>query len=165
MHVIIVYIYYFHGYILYHLLCSIFMYCYHVLFMYCVHVLISYIVFMYCFMYCSCTIFLYCFPVIIFIWLSLSCTVLGHVLFVYCHILSYTILYRHILCICIFTLTIEVAFTTNSRGNLVLFVIQSPCDFTFNGMIHFDYRIDIHDRFERESRPVCHSLAMCFRIY
>ena len=27
-------------------------------------------------------------------------------------------------------------------------------------MIHFDYRIDIHDRFERESRPVCHSVAM-----
>ena len=29
-------------------------------------------------------------------------------------------------------------------------------------MIHFDYRIDIHDRFERESHPVCHSVAMCF---
>ena len=141
--------------------CTIIMYCHHVLFsrtviMYCVHVLISYIVFM----YCSCTIFLYCFPVILFIWLSLSCTVLGHILFVYCHILSYMILYRHILCICIFTLTIEVAFVTYSRGDLVLFVIQWPCDFTFNGMIHFDYRIDIHDRFERESRHVCHSVAM-----
>ena len=57
MHVIFVYIYYFHGYIFYHLLCSIFMYCYHVLssctvftycshvlFMYYVHVLISYTV-------------------------------------------------------------------------------------------------------------------------
>ena len=31
VHVIFLYIYYFHGYILYHLLCSIFMYCYHVL--------------------------------------------------------------------------------------------------------------------------------------
>ena len=38
--------------------------------------------------------------------------------------LSYTILYCHILFICVFTLTIELAFTTNSRGNLVLFVIQ-----------------------------------------
>ena len=100
--------------------CTVFTYCYHVLFIYCVHVLISYIVFM----YCSCTIFLYCFPVMLFIWISLSCTVLVHILFMYCHILSYAILYRHILCICIFTLTIKVAFTTDSRGNLILFVIQ-----------------------------------------
>ena len=47
-YVIFLYIYYFHAYILYHLLCSIFMYCYHVLLsctviMYCHHVLISYI--------------------------------------------------------------------------------------------------------------------------
>ena len=81
VHVIFIYIYYFHGYILYHLLCSIFMYCYHLLFsrtviMYCVHVLISYIVFMYCFMYCSYTV---------------SCTI--YVLFMYCvHVLiSYTV--------------------------------------------------------------------------
>ena len=32
-------------------------------------------------------------------------------------------------------------------------------------MSHFDYRIDIHDRFERDSRHVCHSVAMCFIIY
>ena len=76
MYVIFVCIYYFHGYILYQLLCSIFMYCY--------HALLSYTVFMYCFMYCSCTIFIYCFPIILFILLSLSCTVLVHVLFVYC---------------------------------------------------------------------------------
>ena len=75
MYVIFVYIYYFHGYILYQLLCSIFIYCY--------HVLLSYTVYMYCFMYCSCTIFIYCFPVILFILLSLSCTVLVHILFVY----------------------------------------------------------------------------------
>ena len=43
------------------------------------------------------------------------------IVFIY---LSYTILYCHILCICVFTLTIELAFTTNSRGNLILFVIQ-----------------------------------------
>ena len=29
-------------------------------------------------------------------------------------------------------------------------------------MSHFNYRIDIHDRFERESRHVCHSVVMCF---
>ena len=99
VHVIVIYIYYFHGYILYHLLCSIFM-------------------------YCSCIVFIYSFPVILFILLSLLCTVLVHILFVYCHILSDMILYHHILFICIFTLTIEVAFMTYSRGNLVLFVIQ-----------------------------------------
>ena len=76
MYVIFVYIYYFHCYILYQLLCSIFMYCY--------HVLLSYTVFMYSFMYCSCTIFIYCFSVILFILLSLSCTVLVHILFMYC---------------------------------------------------------------------------------
>ena len=61
-----------------------------------------------------------------------SCTV--HVLFSYTYIhvlfISYTgfQLYfsydSHILCICVFTLTIELAFTTDSRGNLVMFVIQ-----------------------------------------
>ena len=35
-------------------------------------------------MYCSCTIFIYRFPVILFILLSPSCTVLVHILFVYC---------------------------------------------------------------------------------
>ena len=59
-----------------------------------------------------------------------------------------------------FTLTIELTFTTDSRGNLVMFVIQKQCDFAFNSMIHFDYRINIHDRFKRESRHVCHSEAM-----
>ena len=59
-------------------------------------------------------------------------------------------------------MTIELTFTTDSRGNLIMFVIQYQCNFTFNSMSHFDYRIDIHDRFERESRPVCHSVAMCF---
>ena len=49
-------IYDFHGYILYHLLCSMFMYCYHVLF--------SYTVFMYCVMYCSCTVFMYSFHIL-----------------------------------------------------------------------------------------------------
>ena len=52
--------------------CTVIMYCYHVLFS---HTVI---------MYCSCTIFIYCFPVILFILLSLSCTVLVNILFVYC---------------------------------------------------------------------------------
>ena len=64
VHVIFLYIYYFHTYILYHLLCSIFIYCYHVLFMYYVHVLISYTVFMYCFMYCTYTMFMYSFHIL-----------------------------------------------------------------------------------------------------
>ena len=61
--------------------CTVIMYCYHVLssctnFIYCIHVLFSSTV--------SCTIFIYCFPVILFILLSLLCTVLVHILFVYC---------------------------------------------------------------------------------
>ena len=39
------------------------------------------------------------------------------------HIFSYTILYCHILYICVFTLIIELTFTTDSRGNLIMFVI------------------------------------------
>ena len=53
----------------------------------------------------SCIVFIYCFSVILFILLSLLCTVLVHILFVYYHILSYMIfihcafyiLYFHIL--------------------------------------------------------------------
>ena len=39
------------------------------------------------------------------------------------HIFSYMILYCHILYICVFTLTIELTFMTDSRGNLIMFVI------------------------------------------
>ena len=61
-------------YIIYYVLfsCTVIMYYHRVLFSYTV------------FMYCSCTIFIYCFPIIFFILLSLSCTVLVHILFVYC---------------------------------------------------------------------------------
>ena len=48
------------------------------------------------------------------------------------HIFSYTILYCHILYICVFTLTIELAFMTDSRGNLVMFVIPYISSCTFN---------------------------------
>ena len=89
MHVIVVYIYYFHGYILYHLLCSIFMYCYHVLssctvFTYCYHVL------------CSCTNFIYC----IYVLFHVLCTF--HILsyFTYCHLVLF------IYCIIILTFQI-----------------------------------------------------------
>ena len=150
MHVIVVYIYYFHGYILYHLLCSIFMYCYHVLFMYCVHIQFSYYTFHITFSCMLSSVFHLFLVFFIFqfydllhsmyyyIYHFLSCTYImslfmywlhAHaILFIsyilFYHIFSYTILYCHILCICVFTLTIELAFTTDSRGNLVLFVIQ-----------------------------------------
>ena len=106
MHVIVVYIYYFHGYILYHLLRSIFMYCSHVLFMYCVHILVSCYTFhiTFSFMYCTCS---YTFRV-----------------------LSYTFLYD---------------------------LVSS---YTLHLYFHYDYRSGIHDRFEREPHPVCHSVAM-----
>ena len=61
-----------------------FMVIYYTVVMFYFHVLLSYTVFMYRFMYCSCTIFIYCFPVILFILLSLSCTVLVHIIFMYC---------------------------------------------------------------------------------
>ena len=51
------------------------------------------------------------------------------------HIFSYTILYCHILYICVFTLTIELTFTTDSRGNFVMFVI--PYIF----ILYFSYTI------------------------
>ena len=55
------------------------------------------------------------------------------------HIFSYTILYCHILYICVFTLTIELAFTKDSRGNLVMFVI--PYIF----ILYFSYTILSYD--------------------
>ena len=55
------------------------------------------------------------------------------------HIFSYTILYCHILYICVFTLTIELTFTTNSRGNLIMFVI--PYIF----ILYFSYTIFSYD--------------------
>ena len=80
----------------------------------------------------------------------------------YCFIIYFLIRSCNVIyfAFCVFTLTIELTFTTDLRGNQVLFVIQLQCNFAFNSMIHFDYRIDIHDRFERESRHVCHSVAM-----
>ena len=89
MHVIFIYIYYFHGYILYHLLCSIFMYCYHVLssctvFTYCYHVL------------CSCTNFIYCIHVLFHV----LCTFYILSYFIYCHLVLF------IYCIIILTFQI-----------------------------------------------------------
>ena len=55
------------------------------------------------------------------------------------HIFSYTILYCHILYICIFTLTIELTFTTYSRGNIIIFVI--PYIF----ILYFSYTIFSYD--------------------
>ena len=96
MHVMVVYIFYFHGYILYHLLRSIFLYYYRVLFMYCVRILFSCYTFhiTFSFMYRTC---------------------------------SYTF--------CVLSYTLHLYF-------------------------HSDYGSGIHDRFEREHRPVCHSVAM-----
>ena len=78
---------------------TVFMYYFHILFScYTFHITFSFmyctcsytfrvlyfVLSIYCFMYHSCTIFIYCFPIIHFILLSLSCTVLVHILFVYC---------------------------------------------------------------------------------
>ena len=55
------------------------------------------------------------------------------------HIFSYTILYCHILYNCIFTLTIELTFTIDSKGNLIMFVI--PYIF----ILYFSYTILSYD--------------------
>ena len=136
MHVIFVYIYYFHGYILYHLLCSISMYYYHVLssctvFTHYYHVL------------CSCTNFIYCIHVMF------------HVLFMY---------YFHILFSCYtFHITFSFMYCTCSYIFRVLsytFLYDLVSSYTLHLYFHSDYRSGIHDRFEREPRPVCHSVAM-----
>ena len=74
------------------------------LYFYCIPVSILCIFHIHSITYCSifhvllsCIVFIYCFPGILFILLSLVCTVLIHILFVYCHILSYTIVFRHVL--------------------------------------------------------------------
>ena len=87
VYVIFLYIYYFHGYILYHLLCSIFMYCYHVLLSCTVYVL------------CSCTNFIYYFPVILFILLSYQINFSDHFTFLYIfiyHVGSYNLMLQNL---------------------------------------------------------------------
>ena len=47
--------------------------------------------------------------------------------------------------------------------NIVLsyiFLYDLVLSYTLHLRFHSDYRIGIHDRFEREPRPVCHSIAM-----
>ena len=41
-----------------------------------------------------------------------------------------------------------------------IFLYDLVLSYTLHLRFHSDYRIDIHDRFEREHRPVCHSIAM-----
>ena len=125
------------------------------------------------FMYCSYTIFiylysyavhfLYCFHVILFIWLSLLCTCIC------CHIFSYDI---HILCfscafhILCFSFTILLYFSSCFCNCLYFDRIEMLCfsyhviSYTLHLRLHSDYRIGIHDRFDRESRHVCHSVVM-----
>ena len=55
------------------------------------------------------------------------------------HIFSYTILYGHILYICVFILTIELTFTTYSRGNLIMFAIPNIF------ILYFSYTIFFYD--------------------
>ena len=111
----------------YHILSYVFIYgfmCFHILY-FSYTFLFSLLSVLYLFISFSCTI-------LCTFYILYSCTV--HVLFSYTYIhvlfISYTVflLYfsydSHILCIYVFTLTIELAFTTDSRGNLVMFVIQ-----------------------------------------
>ena len=77
----------------------------------------------------------------------------------YCvHILfsSYTfhITFSFMYCTCSYTF----------RALSCTFLYDLVSSYTLHLYFHSDYRIDIHDRFERESSPVCHSVAMCFHI-
>ena len=45
-----------------------------------------------------------------------------------------------------------------------IFLYDLVLSYTLHLRFHSDYRIGIHDRFEMEPRPVCHSIAMLFRI-
>ena len=130
-------------------------------FLYTVFMFCSYTIFIYLY---SCTVhFLYCFPVILFIWLSLLCTCIC------CHIFSYDIL---ILCfsyafrILCFSYTVILYFFSCSCNRLYFHRIAVLCfsyhviSYTLHLRLHFDYRIGIRDRFDRESHRVCHSVAM-----
>ena len=145
-------------------------------FLYTVFMYCSYTIFIYLY---SCTVhFLYYFPVILVIWLSLLCTCIC------CHIFSYDI---HILCfsyafrilcfsytilfICFsytmyFPYTVILHFSSCSCNCLYFHRIAVLCfsyhviSYTLHLRFHSDYRIGIHDRFDRESRHVCHSVAM-----
>ena len=41
-----------------------------------------------------------------------------------------------------------------------IFLYDLVLSYTLHLRFYSDYRIDIHDRFKREPRPVCHSIAM-----
>ena len=78
-----------------------------------------------------------------------------HVLFMYCvHILfscyTFHITFSSMYCTCSYTFRV-LSYT---------FLYDRVSSYTLHLYFHSDYRIDIHDRFERESRPVCHSVAM-----
>ena len=75
------------------------------------------------------------------------------------HIFSYTILYCHILYICVFTMTIELAFMTDSRGNLIMFVI--PYIF----ILYFSYTILFYDFHILYFHIICHTHFVSLTLY
>ena len=68
-------------------------------------------------------------------------------------ILYFHIIYRHR-----FSHILSCAFIYYSFH--IPFLYDLVLSYTLHLRFHSDYRIGIHDRFERESRPVCHSVAM-----
>ena len=75
------------------------------------------------------------------------------------HIFSYTILYCQILYICVFTLTIELTFTIDSRGNLIMFVI--PYIF----ILYFSYTILSYDFHILYFHIICHIHFVSLTLY
>ena len=135
------------------------MYCFHVLLSCTVHVLISYTVFM----YCSCTVFIYCFPVILFILLSLSCTVLVHILFVYCTLyFPYTVfMYCFIYCHISYTVIFHIL-SYFIYCHLVLFIYHVII-LTFQIILHsYTFSYILSDRIISCYRPYHHIAMLCF---
>ena len=125
---------------------------------------------------------------VLYLFISFSCTMLVtfdilyscvvHVLFSYTYIhvlfISYTVflLYfsydSHILCFSSYTVILY--FTSCFCNCLYFHRIAVLCfsyhviSYTLHLRFHSDYRIGIHDKFDRESRHVCYSVAMLLHI-
>ena len=136
----------------------------HVLFSYTyIHVLfISYTVFL---LYFSYGFLFYVLAYVVIYFHMIFIYYAFHMLFVY---YAFHILYLFIYfsCTIFFSYTVILYFTFCSCNCLYFHRIAVLCfsyhviSYTLHLRFHSDYRIGIHDRFDRESRHVCHSVAM-----
>ena len=101
--------------------------------------------------------FLFSLLSVLYLFISLLCTILCTLYILYSYI------YIHVLFI---SYTVFLYFTSCSCNCLYFHRIAVLCfsyhviSYTLHLRFHSDYRIGIHDRFDRKSRHVCHSVAM-----